>query len=390
MARRQYYPTREVQPATVEVWRRAKGEPPAAARLVGLYRPGESGSFDYNPQEDRNPILSTVSIAPDGTRGVRELTDAIEHELTFQRETTAPVIGLFNDATADSATVAVTEFSGLVTRRRVRIAESLTMGGDLDDPSEQIFEYGPNEVPKYIDILRAGAMVPDFTYTGNDPETNGFTKTGSGLTEANAGGWRIDTTLSDAATYFEKTSWPGSAFSGGFTLELAIPPFVITSDNPSPAQCVAFRIEDGTHRFELTFDASGNVALNGGSSHAIANMRIRLVVATGGATADLWIGDTEVETATASGATATSGLSFGDLVTTDDADVVWPGFTYQLDSVPVRLAQTIYVAVAHSSGGAFTPDSNILEVTFANEGSGAGGSTGEFNPEPKDTYEMLV
>jgi len=45
--------------------------------------------------------------------------------------------------------------------------------------------------------------------------------------------------------------------------------------------------------------------------------------------------------------------------------------------------------VAHSSGGAWTPDSNILELTFANEGSGEGGSTGDVDPTPRDRYEMV-
>lgn len=387
MARRAYYPDREVQPATVEVWQRVKGEPAAAARLVGRYRPGESGSIPYNPIQDLNVILSTVSIAPDGTRSVRELAEAIEHELTFQRETAAPVIGQFTDATAEIVTVSVADFSMLVTKRRLRVAEALTGGGDLDGPTETIFTYGPKEAPKFIDITRAGSLSPDFVYEGNDPTAHGFALTGSGTVEMNAGGWRINTLTTDAATYYTKSSWPANPFASGFTLELT-PPAVTTSDNASPADCVCLQIEDGSHRFKLTFDASGNVALNGGSSHAHSGLKIRLVVAMGGATADLWIGDTLTEDNTAAAATATSSLKFGDLTTTDDADVVWPGFVYQLDNVPVRLAATIYVAVAHSSGGDYTPDSNILELTFANEGSGEGGSTGEFDPTPKDSYEV--
>jgi hypothetical protein len=262
------------------------------------------------------------------------------------------------------------------------------MGGDLDNPDEQIFIYGANEAPKFLDIARAGALVPAFTYEGNDPTAHGFTLTGTGVVEMNAGGWRINTLATDAATYYSKTSWPGSAFATGFTIELTAPT-VTSSDNASPSQCIALRIEDGTHRYELTFDASGNVALNGGTPRAIGGAKIRLTVDNGGATADLWIGDTQVESNTAFQSTATSGLKFGDLDTTDDSDVVWPGFSYQLSHVPVRLASTIYVAVAHSSGGAWTPDSNILALTFANEGSGAGGSTGDVDPTPRDTYDIV-
>jgi hypothetical protein len=387
MARRAYYPARQVNPAQVEVYWRYDDEPAAAARLVGRYGPNESGSFPHNPIEDRNIILSTISIAPDGTRSVRELADAHEQLLVFQRETAAPTIGQNMDATPDSVTVGVTDFTTLVTKRRLRIADALTGGGALDSPTEQIFDYGPAPVPVFIDIPRAGAFVPTFTWSGNDPAANGFTKTGSGTVEMNAQGWRVNTLTTDAATYYTKTSWPAGAFAAGFTLDLAAP-IVTTSDNGSPAGSICIRVEDGTHRYELTFDASGNVALNGGASHAIGVARIRLVVAAGGATADLWIGNTKVETATAFVSTATSGLKFGDLVTTDDADVVWPGFSYQLSHVPVRLARTIYVAVAHSSGGAFTPDSNILALTFANETTGDGGSAGTLDPIPRDRYDI--
>ena len=268
MARAAYYPAREIQPAQVEVWQRPKGEPAAAARLVGRYAPGESGSFGYNPLEDRDLILSTVSIAPDGTRSVRELAEAQEYALTFQRETEAPTIGQFTDATAETVTVGVDSFSKLVRKRRLKVAEALDMG-ELDSPTVEVFEYENGLVPAHIEIARSGALVPDFEWSGMDPATTGFSKTGSGTTEENAGGWRINTLTTDAATYYAKSTWPASAFAGGFTLELNAPA-VTTSDNASPAQCVALRIEDGSHRYELTFDASGNVALNGGTPHAIA------------------------------------------------------------------------------------------------------------------------
>jgi hypothetical protein len=386
-ARAPWYPDKTINPATVAVYWRYEDEPPAAARLIGHYRPGEESSFHHNPLIDKNIYLGTISIAPDGTPGVRELAHANWQLVTSQRETAAPVIGQFNDATADSVTVSITNFSMLVTKRRLRIAEALTGGGALDSPTEQLFMYGPNEAPKFIEISRAGAFAPTVTYEGNDPTAHGFALTGSGTVEMNAGGWRINTLTTDAATYYTKSSWPAGAFTNGFTLELTAP-IVTSSDNASPADCICLQVEDGSHRYKLQFDASGNVALNGGTPHAIGGARIRLVVDIGGAHADLWIGDTQVETATAAAATSTSGLKFGDLDTTDDADAVWPGFSYQLSHVPVRLAATLYVAVAHSSGGDWTPDSNILEITFANDTSGDGGSTGDLDPTPKDTYDV--
>ena len=56
------------------------------------------------------------------------------------------------------------------------------------------------------------------------------------------------------------------------------------------------------------------------------------------------------------------------LVTEDDAAV---------------LPLTVYVTVAHSGGAAWTPESNILEVTFA-AADGTGGTDGDFDPIPRD------
>jgi hypothetical protein len=62
--------------------------------------------------------------------------------------------------------------------------------------------------------------------------------------------------------------------------------------------------------------------------------------------------------------------------------------------------QTIYVAVAHSSGaGRWTPDSNVLTVTFASaDGTGGGGAPGsgeptggtegDFDPVPRHQIEL--
>jgi hypothetical protein len=51
------------------------------------------------------------------------------------------------------------------------------------------------------------------------------------------------------------------------------------------------------------------------------------------------------------------------------------------------LPLTVYVTVAHSSGTAWTPESNILEVTFAAE-DGTGGSGGDFDPRPTDRHKL--
>jgi hypothetical protein len=51
------------------------------------------------------------------------------------------------------------------------------------------------------------------------------------------------------------------------------------------------------------------------------------------------------------------------------------------------LPLTVYVTVAHSGGAAWTPESNILEATFAAV-DGTGGSTGDFDPIPRDRENL--
>lgn len=63
-----------------------------------------------------------------------------------------------------------------------------------------------------------------------------------------------------------------------------------------------------------------------------------------------------------------------------------PGSVLTLEAGAI-LPKTVYVTVSHSGGGPWTPESNILELTFA-DGSGAGGSTGDFDPTPRDTHGL--
>src|SRR5712671_4452326 len=85
-----FYSPTTVRPALVEVWWRYEGEVPAAARLIGRYHPGQRVSFPYTPIGDKNVILSTISISAAGVRSVRDIRDAPEFLVVFQRETSAP------------------------------------------------------------------------------------------------------------------------------------------------------------------------------------------------------------------------------------------------------------------------------------------------------------
>ncbi|MCA1567234.1 MAG: hypothetical protein LC803_16595 [Acidobacteria bacterium] len=388
-----YYPPAEVDPVEVEIWRReldADGKFTGDAVSLGRFPSVGRIEIENTPDTDRNIRYYAISYAADGTPDVSSLEDAVQVTLLVKRETAAPNIGQVGDATADSVTVGVSGYTRFARKRRVKIAESLDGGGALVDPIVAVSDAGGGQLGDYVEIARASTFTPAFAYLDGDPAAAGFTKTGTAPAEAGAGGWRINSAGTDAATYYTLDSFPADAFDEGFTLELD-PPAVAATDAAGPAQCVALRVEDGARAYELAFDAD-EVKLNGGGAHAHGDMKVRLVVAAGGLTADLWIGDTLVEDNTAGAATTGEGLSFGDLAMADDADAVWKRIAYALTPVPTKLSRTIYVTVAHSSGGAYGAESDVLELTFASEGETQNGSTGDFDPTPrfKVDYEELV
>jgi hypothetical protein len=75
---RPWYPTDRVRPVRVDVYVRNDDEVAAAARFLGSFAPGQAVRIMYTVATQRNLILSTVSISPNGQRSVRELADAYE------------------------------------------------------------------------------------------------------------------------------------------------------------------------------------------------------------------------------------------------------------------------------------------------------------------------
>lgn len=54
------------------------------------------------------------------------------------------------------------------------------------------------------------------------------------------------------------------------------------------------------------------------------------------------------------------------------------------------LPDAVYVTVAHSGGNSWTPESNVLQVTFASGDGTTSGSTGSFDPKPRDETNLNV
>lgn len=385
-SRARWYPEPTAPAATVDVWMRSADRPTHEAQFLGNFLVGQTVPLPFTPDVDRNLVFHLNSRSTDGTPYASSLEDMVQATLLFKRVTTAPVVTQVGAATADVITIAADDTeSRFVRARKVRTADN----EDMTDASVIERDYGSEQAPRLIEVSRTTGIVAAFTWDGDDPAANGFTKTGSGTTAASSSppGWKITTSASDAATYHTKNSFPADAFDEGLTLEVE-PPTVNASDGAAlPNDSAMVRVSDGTKRYDLRFDAAGNVYLNGGAARALAGAKVRLVVAAGGLVADLWVGDAKVENDTAGAATGAAGLSFGDLAGADDSEVIWERIEYALTPQDVLLAQTIFVAVSHSGGNGYGAESEPLEVSFASEG-GSGGSTGSGDLVPRDRFDI--
>src|SRR6185295_1100086 len=136
----------------VEVWWHYDDEPAAAAQLIGRFAPGQAVTWPANPLVDRNIILRTISISSAGVRSVRDIADAPQHLLVFQRETAAPTVAQVGAATHTKIRLAVDGFSTLAIKRRIRVADDAGMSTGLQVLKTTL---NPGEVlPRLVDITR--------------------------------------------------------------------------------------------------------------------------------------------------------------------------------------------------------------------------------------------
>lgn len=122
-----YYIGSSLQPAIVEVYWRYSNEAPQAARLIGRYIPGQQATLAFNPHVDSNVILSTIATSAAGVRSVRDLRDASEFEVLFQRETSAPTVTQIGASTNTVIQLEIGNYSAFAIRRRVHTADDSAM-----------------------------------------------------------------------------------------------------------------------------------------------------------------------------------------------------------------------------------------------------------------------
>lgn len=199
-----------------------------------------------------------------------------------------------------------------------------------------------------------------------DPaSTIGWTKTGTGTTSTDSGYWTINTTGSNATTYYSRATGATLFYKGlvaqGNRLTLTAKDN-ITDDNAS-----VIRFDNGaTQRHEVRLRKDGStfyIYLNGNASPTTFNASStwRIEVAVGGATADLYVDGTLVEDNVA--AMTTSGdaiVGFGDFATTDDANVGYGNF-YYVSAFPVPVGLWL-VNGAEVTAGNNTGYTNVIHA----------------------------
>jgi hypothetical protein len=149
-ARPAWYPPDRVRPVRVQVWWRYAGEVAAAARLIGVFAPGQTVAVPLNPMVDRNLIFSTVSISSDGLRSARELADAHEQTLVYVREREAPTLTQIGPAGHGQVRFMIEGYTRFAIKRRITIAADVSMLALLDVIETQIDPVDPGARVVYL------------------------------------------------------------------------------------------------------------------------------------------------------------------------------------------------------------------------------------------------
>ena len=150
-------PTVTQEPALVEVWLGYASDPYGTARQVGTVQVGQTFVMDHNPDIDDDLRVYLVSRGVDGAADCSQLRGAVSEFIPIQRETDAPTIGIYTDATQFLVVVGVDGFTRFARLRKVEVSDL----EDFDDPDAviQTTVYdGANEInrelPRFVNVTR--------------------------------------------------------------------------------------------------------------------------------------------------------------------------------------------------------------------------------------------
>jgi hypothetical protein len=148
-----FYPAGTAPVAYCQVWWRFASQPPSQAQLFGVFVPGQTVSFPYNPDVDQNITFSIINFTADGVPDVSNLEDAYSFTVLYQRETAAPTVSQVGAATQTTLQLAIDGYTPFARKRRVRVADNALMTGATELITDNT-ETGV-QLPRVININRS-------------------------------------------------------------------------------------------------------------------------------------------------------------------------------------------------------------------------------------------
>ena len=361
-----YYPEPTAQAAMVEVyWRYGASEteepePPSANRLIGVFRPGQEIEWPYNPDSDRDVIVSTISISASGVRSAESAADAVQATVLVRRETEAPEVAQSGASTAYNIRLVITGFTKFANKRRLRISES----ADMTDAQVFTTDAATERLSNIHDIARevADPVLTNFALAANGGEASASAADAPNFPSSNcndgsrvAPGWNSPN--------------PNGGWQGGdeswlqieFDEEKLITEIDVITLQDNPVSTVPPTLAMTFSNYGLTdFEAqywNGSAWVTAPGANIVGNNKVwRQIV-------------------------------FDEVTTTKIRVLCHDGLAGLCRLVEVEawgpesqaLPETIYVAVSHSSGMVWGAESEPLELSFA-DGNNEGGTTGEGDP----------
>jgi hypothetical protein len=368
-----------VPPSTVEAayvmlyWRVLKvGEAPGVWQLWGKVNPGAGGTIPFNPVADQNVEVSMIPCNASGVAKYADPDKGIRATVLVQRETTAPDVTQVGESMEDTIDIAVSNYSAFAKFRRVRIASDAGMSTIL---AEVITGNGIDKPPRLYRINRTislGASV-NVAASANGGVASASSVNASGYAAAFAnngdrtgavwgtnGGWNDGT----ASTW---PDWLEIDFSASHPIE-TLNLFCLQDAYTSPSTPTLgmtgtlFALTDFVLQY---WDGAAWVAFTGGTFATNNNIWVQVILATPITTDKIRV------------------------LVNNSQDGVYSRVVELEAWTPTdtTLTETIYVAVAHSSGLGYGAESTPLMLTFAAAG-GVGGSSGDADPLERE-YTIL-
>lgn len=184
--------------AQVEIFVRYADEPVGTEQSLGTVMPGQTLVREYNPDRDRDLVISKIVRADDGTPDVGQMLDADSVALPINRITEAPELNQAEDSTWTDVVLGVKV--GVYTRvLRVQISDDI----GFTSPETTDFEVTAGTLPDLVAVEVARIT--------NDPLDRFFRVAASGG-GGTFGPWSDILTV----TFADNLGAGGSSGTGGF------------------------------------------------------------------------------------------------------------------------------------------------------------------------------